>query len=74
MTGPIDYGAGAVEARLRAAAAASPLWWTTEPRVDRSPAAVEARLAACAELSRVCAELAQPTRATAAPDPGRLEP
>ena len=57
MKPAVEFSPAAIEARLRAAAEASPLEWRSGPRVDFSVAAVEERLRECAELSRVCLEL-----------------
>ena len=48
----------AVEARLAAASAQSPLGLRPPSRVDMSPAAVEARLEEWAELTLLCLDLA----------------
>ena len=60
MKDAVDRSPAGIEARLRAAAVASPLGWRSAPCVDLSAAAVEERLRECAELSRVCLELAEP--------------
>ncbi len=58
MTRAIDMGPSAIEARLAAASALSPLGLRPPQTVDMSPEAVEARLDEWAELTELCLELA----------------
>jgi hypothetical protein len=51
----------AIESRLEAASALSPLDLRPLPRIDMSPAAIEARLAEWAELTALCLELSSAT-------------
>jgi hypothetical protein len=59
----IDMSPSAIEARLAAVSAQSPLGLRPSPCVDMSPEAVEARLEEWAELTELCLELAA-TRAS----------
>jgi len=54
----IDMSPSAIEARLVAVSAQSPLGLIPPKRVDMSPEAVEARLQEWAELTELCLELA----------------
>jgi hypothetical protein len=54
----VDMSPEAVEARLAACSAQSPLGLVPPRRVDMSPEAVEARLEEWAELTELCLELA----------------
>ena len=58
MKPAIDMSPAAVEARLAACSAQSPLGLAPLPRVDMSPEAVEARIQEWAELTELCLELA----------------
>lgn len=65
----VDMSPSAIEARLAAVSAQSPLGLIPPRCVDMSPEAVEARLEEWAELTALCLELAA-TGARADPDPG----
>lgn len=52
--------ARAIEHRLQEASRLSPLTFEPLPRVSMAPEAVEERLLECAEMSRICWELAEP--------------
>lgn len=66
MKRAVDMSPSAIEARLAAVSAQSPLGLIPLKRVDMSPEAVEARLEEWAELTALCLELAA---AGARPDP-----
>jgi hypothetical protein len=57
-----DMSSSAIEARLVEVSALSPLGFDPLPRVDMSPAAIEARLEVWAELTALCLELAATRR------------
>jgi len=55
----------AVDARIAAASAISPLDFAPLVRVDMSPAGVESRLQECSELTTLCLELVRDGQRTA---------
>jgi hypothetical protein len=61
MSRPVDMSPSAIEARIVAVSALSPLGLHPLPRVDMSIHAVEARIAEWAELTALCLELAVST-------------
>jgi hypothetical protein len=61
MSHLVDMSPSAIEARLVAVSALSPLGFHPLPRVDMSVRAVEERIAEWAELTELCLELAAST-------------
>ncbi len=58
MNRSVDMSPSAIELRLVAVTALSPLDFAPLPRVDMLPAAIEARIDEWAELTALCLELA----------------
>lgn len=64
MSRPTDMSPSAIEMRLTAVSAVSPLGFHPLPRVDMSATAIECRIEEWAELTALCLELAATSKSS----------